>query len=210
MTNLPQSPNYIKLPVSIASASVPDGLIVTMARILGLCWAQGYRESPAYAPDELAERLGRPRTTIYRHLKELQRLQWLEVRHHDRRLVLEPLVWASIRPRAGEPSPEGRGCDQPPRPEAPGEPGLRAALDEVGITGQVLRELVQQNVDPIQVRAWTLWTWAPERGWVRIKWAWVYSEHLQGWPSLHDNDKLYDIAPLWTRIHEAMRRARAR
>ena len=78
MTNLPEPPEYIKLPVAIASADVPDGLIVTMARILSLCWAQGYRESPAYAPEELAECLGRPRSTIYRHLNKLKALDILE------------------------------------------------------------------------------------------------------------------------------------
>ena len=62
----PFPPDYIKLPPSIACAGVDDALIVTMARILGLCWNQKYRMSPAYTPDR--------RTTLYRHLNKLQEL----------------------------------------------------------------------------------------------------------------------------------------
>ncbi len=85
-------PDYIKLPPSIACVGVEDALIVTMARILGLCWGHRYRKSPAYTPDQLADLLGRPRTTLYRHLDKLQQLRWLRVEHNDRRLVLQPLV----------------------------------------------------------------------------------------------------------------------
>jgi hypothetical protein len=92
MTDSPYPPDYIKLPPAIACANVDDALIVTMARILGLCWDQKYRRSPPYTPDQLAELVGRPRTTLYRHLNQLQQLRWLRVDHHDRRLVLQPLV----------------------------------------------------------------------------------------------------------------------
>jgi hypothetical protein len=48
----PYPPNYIKLSPDIACADVEDSLIVTMARILGLCWNNRYRR---YTPDQLAE-----------------------------------------------------------------------------------------------------------------------------------------------------------
>ena len=87
MSHSPYPPDYIKLPPAIACADVDDALIVTMARMLGLCWGYKYRRSPAYPPDELAELLGRPRTTLYRHLNRLQELGWLQVDRRDRRLV---------------------------------------------------------------------------------------------------------------------------
>ena len=73
----PFPPDYIKLPPSIACAGVDDALIVTMARILGLCWDQKYPRSPAYTPDQLAGLLGRSGTTLYRHLNKLQELHWM-------------------------------------------------------------------------------------------------------------------------------------
>jgi hypothetical protein len=85
-------PDYIKFPPSIACANEDDALLITMARVLGLCWGHRYRKSPPYTPDQLAGLLGRPRTTLYRHLNRLQQLRWLKVEHRDRRLVLQPLV----------------------------------------------------------------------------------------------------------------------
>jgi hypothetical protein len=165
MTDSPYPPDYIKLPPSIACAGVEDALIVTMARILGLCWDQKYRRSPPYTPDQLADLVGRPRTTLYRHLNKLQQLRWLQVDHRDRQLVLQPLVrivegrlpaaWASER--AGYEFPE---------PSASGSQELREALQEAGIVGRPLRELLRQNADPVVVRAWYLWTWAPEQEWM--------------------------------------------
>ncbi len=43
---------------------------------------------------------------------------------------------------------------------------LRAALQESGIVGRPFRELIRQNVDQVLVRAWYLWTWAPEQEWM--------------------------------------------
>jgi hypothetical protein len=158
-------PDYIKLPPAIACAGVDDALIVTMACILGLCWDQKYRRSPPYTPDQLAELVGRPRTTLYRHLNGLQQLGWLRVDHHDRRLVLQPLVHfaegqspaACVSDRAGYHFPEQAADDHQE---------LREALQELGIVGRPCRELLRQGVDPGVVHAWYLWTWAPEQEWM--------------------------------------------
>ncbi len=63
-------PDYIKLPSAIACADEDDAVLITMARVLGLCWGYKYRKSPPYTPDQLADLLGRPRTTLYRHLEQ--------------------------------------------------------------------------------------------------------------------------------------------
>jgi hypothetical protein len=163
--NAAYPPDYIKLPPSIACAGVDDALIVTMARILGLCWDQKYRRSPPYTPDQLAELVGRPRTTLYRHLNRLQELRWLRVDRHDRRLVLQPLVrFAEGQPLAVR-SFEGAGHEFLEQ-EAGDNHELREALQEAGIVGRPCRELLRQKVDPVVVRAWHLWTWAPDQEWM--------------------------------------------
>ena len=165
MTGAPYPPDYIKLPPDVACADVDDALIVTMARILGICWDQKYRRSPPYTPDRLAELLGRPRTTLYRHLNRLQALGWLRVDHSDRRLVLQPLVSVT----------EGRAATRPstsqvqyafPEQLNGDEVALREALQEAGIVGRPLHELLALGVDPVVVRAWYWWTWAPEQEWM--------------------------------------------
>ena len=52
MSGSPYPPDYIKLPPSIACADVDDALIVTMTRILGLCWAYDYERTPALTPEQ--------------------------------------------------------------------------------------------------------------------------------------------------------------
>ena len=165
MTDSPYPPDYIKLLPSIACADVEDALIVTMARILGLCWGHRYRQSPPYAPDQLAELLGRPRTTLYRHLDRLQQLHWLRVDHRDRRLVLQPLVHITEGGPAAV-SPPGLVGYHFAKQGTGNNHKLREALQEAGIIGRPFRELLQQSVDPIVVRAWYLWTWAPEQEWM--------------------------------------------
>lgn len=178
MTNQPQPPSYIKLPVSIASAPVADNLIVTMTRILGLCWAQGYRQSPAYAPDELARRLDRPRTTLYRHLKKLEALNWLRVSHSQRRIVLYPLIRATGRFVAEVGADGAWTGSQATQPQAGAD--LREALAEAGIVGKAVHELVWLEVDSVQVRAWDLWTWDPEQEWMTNTAGYIVNRLRQG------------------------------
>jgi hypothetical protein len=165
MTDSPYPPDYIKLPPSIACADVDDALIVTMARILGLCWDHKYRRSPPYTPDQLANLLDRPRTTLYRHLNRLQQLRWLRVDRTERRLVLQPLVRITEGRSAALPSPGQVSCDFPEQGVSD-DRELREALQEAGIIGRPFRKLLQQNVDPVLVRAWHLWTWAQEQEWM--------------------------------------------
>jgi DNA-binding IclR family transcriptional regulator len=72
-------PDHIKFPSAIACADEDDAVLITMVRVLGLSRGYKYRKSPPYTPDQLASLLGRPRTTLYRHLNRLQDLHWLRV-----------------------------------------------------------------------------------------------------------------------------------
>ena len=84
-------PSYVNVPTQVAYASVPDALVVTMIRILGLCWTSRYRYTPPLTFEQLAHLLDRPRTTLQRHLDILEReLGWLRRECQDRRFVLYP------------------------------------------------------------------------------------------------------------------------
>ena len=179
MTDSPYPPDYIKLPPSIACADVDDALIVTMARILGLCWDHKYRRSAPYTPDQLAELLGRPRTTLYRHLSKLRQLRWLRVDRSDRRLVLQPLIRIA-EGQAATLSPPRQAGDDVPKRKAGDNPKLRVALREAGIIGRALRDLLRLQVDPVVVRAWHLWTWAPEQTWLDNPAGYIVSRLREG------------------------------
>ena len=85
-------PSYVNTPVAIAYAEADDALIVTMTRILGLCWAYDYERTPALTPEQLAEFTGRPRSTLYRHLKQLREMQWIRVDQAGRRIIIRPII----------------------------------------------------------------------------------------------------------------------
>jgi pyruvate/2-oxoglutarate dehydrogenase complex dihydrolipoamide acyltransferase (E2) component len=85
-------PSYVNTPVAIAYADVDDALIVTMTRILGLCWAYDYERTPALTAEQVAELPGRPRSTLYRHLKQLRDMEWLRIDRADRRMVIRPIL----------------------------------------------------------------------------------------------------------------------
>jgi biotin operon repressor len=212
---------------------------MTMVLVLGLCWADRYRQTRPCAPDELAGLLNRSRATLYRHIDRLQEVGWLKVhRVEGRRLILQPL----IRIVEGQPATGEAPCQVsdafPVEGRMHNQEELRAALQEAGIVGRPFRELLQQNLDPTLVRAWYLWTWAPEQDWMDnpagyivnrlrdgdeppveflelaqltaeetaiLREARAHCEQYQGWPSLEGNDKLYRLAPLWSKITEAMR-----
>ena len=38
-------PTYVNIPTQVAYVSIPDALIVTMMRVLGLCWTHRHRHS---------------------------------------------------------------------------------------------------------------------------------------------------------------------
>ena len=92
-------PTYVNVPTQVAYAPVPDALVVTMVRILGLCWTNRYRHSPPLTTEQLARLLDRPRSTLQRHLDMLEReLGWLRREHRDRRFVLHPCPPFSVHP----------------------------------------------------------------------------------------------------------------
>jgi len=158
-------PDYIKFPSAIACADEEDAVLITMARVLGLCWGYKYRKSPPYTPDQLADLLGRSRTTLYRHLNRLGDLHWLRVERRERQLVLQPLIHiAEGQPAAS--SPLGQDGDHISGPGVDDQDELRDALQEAGIMGRPFHKLLEQKVDPTVVQAWHLWTWAPEQEWM--------------------------------------------
>ncbi|HFD40664.1 MAG TPA: ArsR family transcriptional regulator [Anaerolineae bacterium] len=182
--NSPYPPDYIKLPPTIACADVEDGVIVTMARVLGLCWASRYRETSPLPLDRLAELVGRSRATLYRHLNRAQELGWLKVERRGRRLVLRPLVSpAGERPitpeTPGVPTYDfSRGDGWGNEPDHEGE--LGRALREAGVIGRAFHELIGRRIDPAVVRAWHLWTWAPEQDWMDNPAGYIITRLRQG------------------------------
>jgi hypothetical protein len=194
MSDSPYPPDYIKLPPSIACADVDDALIVTMARILGLCWDHKYRRSPPYTPDQLADLLDRPRTTLYRHLNKLQQLRWLRVERTERRLILQPLVRITEGRSAAPSSPGQVGYDFPEQGVGD-KHELREALQEAGIVGRPFRELLQRNVDPVLVGAWHLWTWAREQEWMGNPAGYIVNRLREGDEPPHDFLELTQLTP---------------
>ena len=153
----------------VACADEDDALKITMALILGLCWADRYRQTPPYAPDQLAQLLKRSRATLYRHLNRLQELGWLQVHHVEgRRLVLQPRVAIVEGCPAMPQATKAPGHDFSVGSEMHDKKDLRAALQEAGITGRALRELLRdaEHINPATVRAWYWWTWAREQEWM--------------------------------------------
>ena len=154
-------PSYVNTPVSIAYAEVDDALIVTMTRILGLCWAYDYERTPALTPEQVAELTGRPRSTLYRHLKQLRDLKWIRVDpvgrpacgSAGRRIVIRPIV-AHSRPSAEETAEtREQACNEV----------LLQALTEIGVEEPKRSQLARREIDPLWVRAWHLWVRHPYR-----------------------------------------------
>ena len=145
-------PSYVNAPVPIAYARVDDALIVTMIRILGLCWAYDYERSPALTPEQVAELTSRARSTLYRHLKELREMGWLRVDQAGRRIVIRPLL-----PRcAATPGKEAASTAPPSERPATNE-ALLQALAEIGVENPKRAQLARLDIDPLWVHAWHLW-----------------------------------------------------
>jgi len=151
-------PSYINTPISIAYAEADDALIVTMTRILGLCWAYDYERTPALTPGQVAELTDRPRSTLYRHLKLLREMQWIRVDQAGRRIVIRPVVVR--RAEAGDSVARNRGesADQPIANDA-----LFQALAEIGVENPKRSQLACLGIDPLWVSAWHLWAKHPHR-----------------------------------------------
>jgi DNA-binding transcriptional ArsR family regulator len=138
--------------VPIAYARVDDALIVTMIRILGLCWAYDYERSPALTPEQVAELTGRARSTLYRHLKELRDMHWLRVDQAGRRIVIRPLL-----PRCAATPEKEAASTVPPSGQPATNEALLQALAEIGVENPKRAQLARLDIDPIWVHAWHLW-----------------------------------------------------
>ena len=157
-------PSYVNMPVSIAYADVDDALIVTMTRILGLCWAHDYERTPPLSADQLIELTGRPRTTLYRHLGVLEtELRWLRIDRSGRRLILRPLTGLP----GANPATKGLGPQSPTptdQTSAPTSQELADALAAAAIENPARDQLAAaDDLDPAWVHAWHLWTHHPHR-----------------------------------------------
>jgi hypothetical protein len=151
-------PSYVNVPVAIAYAEVDDALIVTMTRILGLCWTHDYERTPALSPEQLADLTGRPRSTLYRHLKLLREMEWIRIDHVDRQIVIRPIVTRVVQAVArGSGVSEGRSDDC-----APNE-ALLQALTDIGVENPKRTQLAGLEIDPLWVQAWQLWAKHPHR-----------------------------------------------
>jgi hypothetical protein len=151
-------PSYVNTPVAIAYANVDDALIVTMTRILGLCWDHDYERTPALTPEQLTEFTGRPRSTLYRHLKLLREMQWIRVDQAGRRIVIRPIVMRSAQAADRQAARTGEPADGPVPNEA-----LLQALAEIGIENPKRTQLGRLDIDPLWVQAWQLWAKHPHR-----------------------------------------------
>jgi len=89
-------PSYVNTPVAIVYAGVDDALIVTMTRILGLCWAYDCERSPALTPEQLGKLTGRSRSTLYRHLKQPREMQWSRIDQAGRKIVIHAVVTRNV------------------------------------------------------------------------------------------------------------------
>jgi hypothetical protein len=152
-------PSYVNTPAPIVYAQVDDALIVTMARILGLCWAYDYERTPALTPEQVAELTDRPRSTLYRHLKQLRDMQWLRIDQAGRRIILRPVIMA----RTVEPAEKGATSTVQPAAEPAANEALLQALAEIGVENPKRSQLAGLDIDPLWVRAWHLWARHPHR-----------------------------------------------
>jgi len=155
-------PSYINTPMTIAYAEADDALIVTMTRILGLCWAYDYERTPALTPEQLTELTGRPRSTLYRHLKLLRETQWIRVDQVGRRIVIRPIVTRGAQASdtaAARPGKPGKEVAGGPAPNG----ALLQALADLGVENPKRAQLARLDIDLLWVRAWQLWAKHPHR-----------------------------------------------
>jgi hypothetical protein len=145
-------PSYVNAPVPIAYAEADDALIVTMIRILGLCWAYDYERTPALTPEKLADLTGRPRSTLYRHLKELRDMQWIRVDQAGRRIIIRPVTG-----RPAQPAAKAEAHMTQPATRSAHDEELLQALADIGVENPKRAQLARLDIDPLWVHAWHLW-----------------------------------------------------
>jgi hypothetical protein len=146
------------MPVTIVYAEVDDVLLVTMTRILGLCWSYDYERTPALTPEQLAGFTGRPRSTLYRHLKQLREMGWIRVDQTGRRIIIRPVVVRSAKPAMSEEANTRESAD-----EAVPNKALLQVLAEIGVENPKRTQLARRAIDPLWVLGWQLWAKHPHR-----------------------------------------------
>jgi DNA-binding transcriptional ArsR family regulator len=151
-------PSYVNTPVALAYAEADDALIVTMTRILGLCWAYDYERTPALRPEQVAELTSRPRSTLYRHLKQLREMGWIRVDQAGRRIIIRPVVVRSAKAAISEAGNREESVDETVPNKA-----LFQVLAEIGVENPKRTQLACLDIDPLWVRAWHLWANHPHR-----------------------------------------------
>jgi hypothetical protein len=151
-------PSYVNTPVTIAYAEIDDALLVTMTRILGLCWAYDYERTPALTPEQLAGFTGRPRSTLYRHLKLLREIPWIRVDQVGRRMIIRPLIARRGMLVEKEADNMTDSTGDPVCREA-----LLQALADIGVENPKRSQLASLDIDPLWVRGWHLWAKHPHR-----------------------------------------------
>jgi len=144
--------------MSIAYAEADDALIVTMTRILGLCWAYDYERTPTLTPEQAAELTSRPRSTLYRHLKQLREMQWIRVEQVGRRIIIRPIIARNAEPAKGQATSMVHPAKEPTPNEA-----LLQALADIGVENPKRDQLSGLDIDPLWVQAWQLWAKHPHR-----------------------------------------------
>lgn len=151
-------PSYVNAPVSVAYAEVDDALIVTMIRILGLCWAYDYERTPALTPEQVANLTGRAHSTLYRHLKELRKMGWISVDQARRKIIIRPVTGRLV----GLAENEKTDTRQPVTGSTPSAELLKALAD-IGVENPKRAHIARKDLDPLWVRAWHLWARHPHR-----------------------------------------------
>ena len=165
-------PTYVRTPVPVAYAyDVDDAVLVTMIRLLGLCW--NHERTPPLTPDELAQVLGRSRSALYRHLRLLQDddeggqnpgcLGWIQVEQDNRCITIRSLIQCA---KNGQVLPDPVDDVPPPRRPPDGAPAnskLDQTLRAIGVENPKRARLARRDIDPTWVHAWNLWARHPQR-----------------------------------------------
>lgn len=167
-------PRFVKLPPYVFDAEgVDESTIITFGRIVNLSWDFGYRHTEPMTPEELQQVLKRNRTTMYRHLKELRAIGWIEIIHHGKYRISIRILLDIPMENLEEPASPAAA---PSAPGGNGKPNdiLRQVLMEARIIGKAQKQILDMNVDPLVVRAWLLWAeeereqgeWDPGTGYI--------------------------------------------
>jgi hypothetical protein len=101
---------------------------------------------------------GRPRSTLYRHLKELRERHWIRVDQADRKIIIRPVTDHPPKPAEKQEADMSQPATGPALNEE-----LVEALAGIGVENPKRAVLARKAIDPLWVRAWHLWAEHPHR-----------------------------------------------